>query len=110
MNFSSQGTLRCICGNEHREGAIADRRHFCRSCGCEVVHQDPAMLDKQISRKEITQMTRSLRRAALRASHLELPSSVTTIDELHRYLESSEPKNNRTPPTRPTSVEQPQVH
>jgi hypothetical protein len=110
MNFSSQGTLRCICGIQHREGGIPDRRQFCRSCGCEVVRQDAAMLDKQLTRREIAEMTRSLQRAASRASHLDLPPSVTTIDELHRYLASSEPKNPRTPPTRPSSVEQTQVH
>jgi len=104
MNFSSQGSLRCICGTVHRDGTMPDRRQFCRSCGCEVVAQNPEMLTKQLSRKEIAQMTRTLHRAAMRASHLELPPSITTIDELHRYLESSEPKNNRTPPTRPTTT------
>jgi len=110
MNFSSLGTLRCVCGSQHREGAIADRRHFCRDCGCEVVAQNREMLSKELSRRDIKQMTRSLRRAARRASHLEIPPSITTVDELHRYLDSSEPKDHRTPPTQPTSVGQPQVH
>jgi len=108
MNFSSLGTLRCVCKAKHGDHG-ADRRQFCRSCGCEVVAQDTALLDKQISSKEIKTITRSLQRAAIRASHLELPPSITTIEELHRYLDSSEPKNSRTPPTQPTSVEQPQV-
>ncbi len=110
MNFSSQGSLRCVCGAKHPEGLLADRRQFCRSCGCEVVAPNEEMLNKELSTKEIKAMTRSLRRAAIRASHLELPPSITTVEELHRYLESSEPKNDRTPPTRPTSIEQPTVN
>jgi hypothetical protein len=109
MNFSSLGTLRCVCGAQHPEGVLADRRQFCRSCGCEVVAADEPMLNKHISPREIKAMTRSLRRAAVRASHLELPPSITTVEELHRYLESSETKNERTPPTRPTSIEHPQI-
>jgi hypothetical protein len=110
MNFSSHGTLRCICGAQHSPNAKPDRRQFCRSCGCEVVPQDKAMLEKSLSRKEITAMTRSLRRAAIRASHLELPPTITTVEQLHRYLESSEPKHLRSAGTRATSIEQTQVH
>jgi hypothetical protein len=109
MNFSSLGTLRCICGAKHTTQGEPDRRQFCRSCGCEVVGQDPALLEKQYSKHEIKEMTRTLRQAAIRASHLELPPSITNVEELKRYLESSEEKSPRTPPTRPTSVEQPQL-
>ena len=55
------------------------------------------MLNKYLSPKEIKAMTKSLRRAAIRASHLELPPSITTVEELHRYLDTSEPKDPRTP-------------
>jgi hypothetical protein len=110
MNFSKNGTLRCICGAEHSSVDFPDRRQFCRSCGCEVVEQDRSLLNKQLSKQEIKVMTRSLRRAAIRASHLELPPSITSIHELHQYLKSDEPKDTRTPPTRPTTLKQPQVH
>jgi len=110
MNFSSLGTLRCICGAEHMENALVDRRQFCRSCGCEVVATNPALLDKQLTKQEIVEMTRSLRHAAIRAAYMELPPSITTVEELHRYLDSSEPKSSRTPPTQSTPVEQPTVH
>jgi hypothetical protein len=110
MNFSSRGTLRCVCGVQHPEGMLADRRQFCRSCGCEVVAPNEEMLNKYLSPKEIKAMTKSLRRAAIRASHLELPPSITTVEELHRYLDSPEPKNERTPPTRPTQIQQPTLH
>ena len=108
MNFSSLGTLRCVCGAEHREGVTADRRSFCRSCGCEVVPQNPAMLDKHLTSREIKNITRSLRRAAIRASHLELPPSITTVEELHRYLDENQTAPSRNMP--PPSIEQPQLH
>lgn len=110
MNFSSLGTLRCICGAQHTGGAGADRRQFCRRCGCEVAATNTAMVDKQLSKREIKAMTASLRRAAIRASHLELPPTITTISELHEYLESSEPRTLRTKSTSPAHIEQPQVH
>jgi hypothetical protein len=111
MNFSSLGTLRCVCGEKHPEGVAVDRRQFCRSCGCEVVASNTTMLDKHLSRKEIKAMTASLRKAAIRASHLELPPTITTVAELHRYLDSSEPKTSRTPPPSGSSqAEQHRVH
>jgi len=110
MNFSPLGTLKCVCGEQHPAGVAVDRRQFCRSCGCEVMATNTAALDRHLSQKEIKAMTQSLRRAAIRASHLELPPTITTIDELHQYLNSAEPKAPRTPPTHPTHVGQPQVH
>ena len=110
MNFSSLGTLRCVCGAEHSENAAADRRQFCRSCGCEVVTTDRSLLDKQLTRREIRAMTRQLRTAAMRARNLELPPSITSIEELNRYLAGGEPTSKLPPPSRPTTVEQPQVH
>jgi len=111
MSFSSMGTLRCICGEKHPESVSMDRRQFCRSCGCEVVASNTTMLDKHLSRREIKAMTASLRRAAIRASHLELPPTITTVEELYRYLDGSEPKSSRTsPPTGSNKVEQQQVH
>lgn len=108
MNFSPLGTLRCICGEEH-EGP-AERRHFCRSCGCEVVATNPALLYKELTRAEIRSMTKSLRQAAIRAENLELPSTVTSVGELHRYLRTPERKESRTPPRPPSAMEQTQVH
>jgi hypothetical protein len=110
MSFASLGTLRCICGEKHPEGVAADRRQFCRSCGCEIVATNTAMLDKHLTKREIKAMTASLRNAAMRASHLELPPTITTIDELHRYLDSPIPKMPRTPPTHSAQVEQQRVH
>jgi len=110
MNFASLGTLHCICGEQHPAGAKADRRQFCRRCGCEVVATNAAMVDKHLSKREIKAMTTSLRRAAIRASHLELPPMITTISELHEYLESSEPKSIRTKFGKSAQVEHPQVH
>jgi hypothetical protein len=88
MNFSSLGRLRCVCGSQLPGSLPADRRHFCRTCGCEVIAQDEARLNRHISPKQIKAMTSSLRRAAVRASHLQVPPSVTTMQELHRYLDS----------------------
>ena len=112
MNFASMGTLRCICGEQHPEGVGSDRRQFCRSCGCEVVAANTSMLDKHLTRKEIKAMTTSLRDAAMRASHLELPPTITTVDELHRYLNSPIPKYPLTPAARQSQsqVEQQRVH
>jgi hypothetical protein len=110
MNFSNLGTLRCICGEKHPKGIGVDRRQFCRSCGCEIVATNTALLDKHLTRKEIKAMTSSLSLAALRASHLELPPTITTIEELHEYLESPLPKVPRTVSTRPTEIQHHQVH
>jgi hypothetical protein len=111
MHLAALGSLRCICGADTRDGAMKDRRQFCRSCGCEIVAANRELLDKQLSSREIKAMTRSLRRAAIRASYLELPPSVTSIDELHRYLASVEPKRYRIEETaQPVPVERTQVH
>ena len=110
MNFSPLGTLKCVCGEKYPANMPADRRQFCRSCGCEVMAANTAELDRHLSPKEIKAMTQSLRRAAIRASHLELPPTITTIDELHQYLNSPEPKLPRTPPSHTTQVGQAQVH
>lgn len=109
MNFAQLGTLKCVCGEKHPAGVCVDRRQFCRSCGCEVVATNTSQLDRHLSPREIKVMTESLRRAAMRASHLELPPSITTIDELYQYLQSPEPKSNRMQPAQPTHVGQPQV-
>ena len=110
MNFASMGTLSCICGERHPAGLKADRRQFCRRCGCEVAAMNQAMLDKHLSKREIRQMTTSIRRAAIRASHLELPPTITTVSELHEYLESAEPKTVRGKSRPVTQIEQGQVH
>jgi hypothetical protein len=112
MSFSSNGSLRCVCGTQHPEGLLADRRQFCRACGCEVVPQNLAALEKQLSAKEIRAITRSLRLAAIRASHLELPPSIATVDDLHRYLSMSDSKQLRRsmPQVAATVVEQPVIH
>jgi hypothetical protein len=112
MNFSSNGSLHCVCGTQHPESLLADRRQFCRSCGCEIVVQDHALLDKQLTPKEIKAITRSLRLASIRASQLELPPSITTVEELHRYLALSDstPRRRTAPPPSSSVVEQPTVH
>jgi hypothetical protein len=109
MNFSSLGALRCICGTQHPEGVAVERRQFCRSCGCEVAESNTKLLEKQLTRKEIKAMTMSLRRAAMRASHLELPPTINNVEELHRYLDSAEPKVPRMPPPSGSTKEQ-RVH
>ena len=110
MNFSSLGTLRCICGAEHSNNAAEDRRQFCRSCGCEVVRVDTAQFDKHLTRKEIKAMTRNLRNAAIRAKNMELPPSITSIEELNAYLATAEPNDKMPPPSRPTTIESPTIH
>jgi hypothetical protein len=110
MNFSSMGSLRCICGEQHPAGVAADRREVCRQCGCAVVATNSTMVDQQLSKREIKAMTSSLRRIASRVSHLELPPTVTSISELHKYLESSAPRTLRTESSQAVQVEQPQIH
>jgi hypothetical protein len=110
MNFSSLGTLRCVCGAEHAENPTADRRQFCRSCGCEVIETDRRLLQKELTPKEIRAMTRQLRTAAIRARNLDLPPSITSIEDLNRYLAGSPSSSKLAPPSRPAAIEQPQVH
>ena len=110
MKFSPLGTLKCVCGETHPAGIGMDRRQFCRSCGCQVMASNTTGLDRHLSPKEIKAMTKSLRRAAIRASHLELPPTITTIDELHQYLNSPETELPRTPPSHNTHVGEAQVH
>lgn len=95
MNFSSLGKLRCICGTSHLQTTRADRREFCRSCGCEVVQADQSLLDRQISQTQARQLTRELRDAARLASRLELPASITCIAELQAYLATDTVKTRR---------------
>ncbi len=90
MTFSSLGTLRCICGAEGREEAVVERRQFCRACGCEVVSAEAGRLEQSLTRAEIKERTRTLRKAAVRARYRELPPSITSITELNRYLSDCE--------------------
>jgi hypothetical protein len=110
MNFSSLGTLRCVCGAEHREDPTAERRQFCRSCGCELIETDRALLHKELTRREIRAITRQLRTAGIRARNLDLPPSITSIEDLNRYLAGSPSPSKLPPPSRPATVEQPKVH
>lgn len=110
MNFSSLGSLRCICGTSHPEVMTSDRREFCRSCGCEVVETDESLLNKQISKAEAHVLTRELRQAAIRASWLQLPASITSVAELHKYLAGDSKKMLKVmPPKPPAALDQPQV-
>jgi len=110
MNFSSLGTLRCVCGAGHTNNGEPDRRSFCRSCGCEVVQTELSMLDEPLSRAEIRALTRQLRTAAIRARNLDLPPSITSMEDLNRFLEGNAPAGKIPPPSRPATVEQPQSH
>jgi hypothetical protein len=69
-----------------------------------------SLLDKELTVAEIRAMTRQLRTAAIRSRNLELPPSITSISELNQYLAGSEPASKLPPPSRPTAVEQPQIH
>lgn len=111
MNFSSLGSLRCICGTSHPAGRKADRREVCRSCGCEVVAVDEALLDRHVSRREARKITGELRDAAIRASRLELPPSVTSVAALQEYLLSDARQGARKVPRNQPAVvvESPQV-
>lgn len=110
MNFSSLGTLRCICSASHSKAMESERRQFCRSCGCEVLAADETLLDRHVSEKEARKMTRYLRDAAIRASRLELPASITSVAELQDYLRSDTRKSVRQRPITPAAVvEQPQI-
>lgn len=104
MNFSSLGTLRCICGPGHPAGIKSDRRQFCRSCGCEVAAVDETLLHREVSKGEARKITRELRDAAIRASHLELPPSVTSVTALQQYLSSDAKQSNRRLPNRQPAV------
>lgn len=110
MNYASAGSLRCICGEKHPEGVVMDRREFCRTCGCEVVAANTTMLDTNFSQKEIKAMTVALKRAAIRASHLELPPMITTVQQLNEYLVGSDPKQVRPSKMHSVQVEQSRVH
>ena len=110
MNFSSLGMLRCICGADHGVARLVDRRQFCRACGCEVSPAQTHMLDKRLSKAEIRTMTRNLRTAAIRARNLEIPPSITSVDQLNHYLANAAPSSIPASPSAPTQVEQPQVH
>lgn len=103
MNFASQGTLRCICGESLPKGMAGDRRQFCRACGCEIVPPNSQLLDKHLSPQEIRAMTASVRKAAIRAGRLDLPPTITTIEELNAYLVSTTPKISRIGNTTPVS-------
>ena len=111
MNFSSLGTLRCICGASHPESVGSDRREFCRSCGCEVAVVDETLLDRQISKGDAQKLTRELRDAGIRASRLGLPPSITSLAELKLYLASDPKRNARAVPMSQSAVavEQPQA-
>jgi hypothetical protein len=56
-----------------------------------------------LTAREIKRLTRSLRRAAARANHLELPPTITTIEALHRYLDANHDPSLNTAPA--TSIE-----
>ncbi len=105
MNFSSLGSLRCICGPSRPAGVKPDRREVCRSCGCEVVAVDETLLSRPISREEARKITRDLRNAAIRATRLELPPSVTSIRALQQYLlGATKLRARKTPSHQPTVV------
>ena len=104
MNFSSLGTLRCICGSNHPASVESDRRQFCRSCGCEVVAADETQLNRRLSKGEVRKMTRELRDAAIRASRLELPPTVTSVAALQQYLSGGARQSTRRIPSRQPSV------
>lgn len=104
MNFSSLGSLRCICGPSHPAGIESDRREVCRSCGCEIVAVDETLLKRHMSREEARKVTRDLRDAAIRASRLELPPSVTSVAALQQYLLGETKLSARMTPNRQPSV------
>ena len=88
-------------------------RHFLARTvhGADVSAEYIAKMTAGFLPRDLQQLvTQSLRRAAIRASHLELPPTITTIDELHQYLNSPEPKLPRTPPSHTTQFGQAQVH
>jgi len=111
MNFSTLGSLRCICGTDHVEPEFRDRRQVCRACGCEVIAQSTAQYDRALSQSEIRIMTRELRNAAIRASRVELPPSIATLEDLKAYL-STAPASHRRPvsPTQVTPIEQQHIN
>ena len=104
MNFSSLGSLRCICGPSRPAGVKPDRREVCRSCGCEVVAVNETLLNRTVSREEVRKITRDLRNAAIRASRLELPPSVTSIVALQQHLLGATKLNARRTLNRQPSV------
>ncbi len=114
MNFAGSGALHCHCAADHGQETRPDRRQVCRSCGCEVAAVDPLMLEKPLSADEIRRMTRSLRQAAIRASNLQLPPSVSSISQLNTYLASDVLKQIRLadPAHSPMerALEQPTIH
>ena len=95
MQFSSLGMLRCICSASDLGSVESDRRQFCRSCGCEVVAVDEGLLNRAVTEREARRLTRELRDAAIRASRVKLPPSITSVAELQRYLSGDLEKSPR---------------
>ena len=84
MNFLSLGSLRCHCEPTDAAEPRNDRRRSCRTCGNAILATEPTRLYEQLSKAEIRQITRRLRRAGMDSRHVEVGSHLTNLSGLHR--------------------------
>ena len=103
MSLAEQTPLTCVCWEGEQSGLGSDPGEPCRRCGLQIVPRGASRLDLQQSRSEIQAATRTLRQLALRAGHLDLPDTVTNIQELEAYLEGAGHKRTiKVPGSRPS--------
>jgi hypothetical protein len=92
MNFSPLGLLTCICEQAEPDDSVAvraERRQTCRGCGHSIVAREPARLQAVLSSRDIASQQTKLRKAAVRAKGLDIPTSVENIDQLLDYLDEA---------------------
>ncbi len=83
MNLSTLGSLRCHCEPTDAAEPRNDRRRSCRTCGNAILMTEPTMLYAKLSKSEIRQVTRRLRRAGMEARVVDLPHHITSLSDLH---------------------------
>ncbi len=103
MQFAKLGTLTCLCGTRHSTETDADRRQVCRGCGGLAVACDGDLLDRPSSPEEIRAMVESLRLAGIRARGIEVPETISNLQELHLFLDDHRGRKGRKPPKGPNA-------
>ena len=103
MQFARLGRLTCLCSGRHAVETDADRREVCRGCGGQAEATEGDLLERYVSPGEIRAMTLSLKQAGIRARGIEIPGTIRSLEELHRYLDEYRGKRGRKPPRRPNA-------
>ena len=103
MQFARLGALTCHCGSRHSTETDADRREVCRDCGGLAVACSGQLFDRQASAAEVRAYVESLRLAGIRARGIDIPDTVTNLQELHSFLDLYRGKKGRKPPRRPNA-------